>query len=62
VHRRLAPGFVVDAKMDGDARIVTFANGNIARERLHLGWASDLGPKSHRSRRNAEVRSLRPEA
>ncbi len=34
LHRRLAPGFVVDAKMDGDARIVTFANGNIARERL----------------------------
>ena len=34
VHRRLAPGFVVDAKLDGDARVVTFANGNIARERL----------------------------
>ena len=34
LHRRLAPGFVVDAKMDGDARIVTFANGNTARERL----------------------------
>ena len=34
VHRRVAPGFAVEAKMDGDARIVTFANGNIARERL----------------------------
>lgn len=34
VHQRLAPGFVVDAKLDGDARIVTFANGNVARERL----------------------------
>jgi hypothetical protein len=33
VHR-LAPGFVVDAKLDGDARIVTFANGNVARELL----------------------------
>ena len=34
VHTRLAPGFVVDAKLDGDARIVTFANGNVAREVL----------------------------
>ena len=32
VHTRLAPGFATDAKMDGDARIVTFANGNVARE------------------------------
>jgi hypothetical protein len=34
VHKRLVPGFVLDAKMDGDARIVTFANGTIARELL----------------------------
>jgi hypothetical protein len=34
VHRRLAPGFVRDARLDGDARIVTFANGTIARELL----------------------------
>jgi len=34
VHRRLAPGFVLDARLDGDARIVTFANGTIARELL----------------------------
>jgi len=34
VHQRLAPGFVVDARLDGDARIVTFANGNVAREQL----------------------------
>ena len=32
VHRRLAPGFVVDTKMDGNARIVTFGNGMVARE------------------------------
>lgn len=32
VHERLAPGFVTDTKMDGDARIVTFANGLMARE------------------------------
>jgi hypothetical protein len=34
VHRRLAPGFVTDARLDGDARIVTFANGTVARELL----------------------------
>jgi len=33
VHR-LAPGFVVDARLDGEARIVTFANGMVARELL----------------------------
>jgi hypothetical protein len=27
VHRRLVPGIVVDARLDGDARVVTFANG-----------------------------------
>jgi carbon monoxide dehydrogenase subunit G len=31
---RLAPGFVVEARLDGDARIVTFANGMVAREVL----------------------------
>jgi hypothetical protein len=34
LHRRLVPGFVLDARLDGDARIVTFANGTIARELL----------------------------
>jgi hypothetical protein len=34
VHQRLAPGFVLDAKLDGEARIVTFANGTVARELL----------------------------
>ena len=34
VHTRLAPGFVLDAKLDGEARIVTFANGTVARELL----------------------------
>jgi carbon monoxide dehydrogenase subunit G len=33
VHTRFAPGFVTDTAMDGpDARIVTFANGFVARE------------------------------
>jgi len=34
VHTRLARGFVTDARMDGDSRIVTFANGTVARELL----------------------------
>jgi carbon monoxide dehydrogenase subunit G len=32
IHRRLVPGFVTDCKLDGDARIVTFGNGVVARE------------------------------
>jgi carbon monoxide dehydrogenase subunit G len=34
VHQRLAPGFVTDARLEGDARIVTFHNGTVAREIL----------------------------
>ena len=32
VHRRLAPGFVTDTRLEEGARIVTFANGVVARE------------------------------
>jgi hypothetical protein len=32
IHERLAKGFVVDTKLEGDARIVTFANGMVLRE------------------------------
>ena len=34
VHTRLAPGFVTDARLEGDTRIVTFADGMVAREQL----------------------------
>jgi len=34
VHRRLVPGIVVDARLDGDARVVTFANGMVVREQI----------------------------
>jgi hypothetical protein len=34
VHRRVAPDFLLDARLDGDARIVTFSNGTVAREVL----------------------------
>jgi hypothetical protein len=33
-HQRLVAGFVLDARLDGDARIVTFNNGTVARELL----------------------------
>ena len=32
VHTRFAPGFVTDTVLDGEDRIVTFANGFVARE------------------------------
>jgi hypothetical protein len=34
VHEKVAPGFVTQSVLDGDSRIVTFANGTVARERL----------------------------
>lgn len=32
VHEKLVPGVVVDVKLDGTARIVTFADGLVVRE------------------------------
>lgn len=32
VHERLCPGVLTDAHLDGDARVVTFADGFVARE------------------------------
>ena len=34
LHQRLVPGFVTDCRVEGEARIVTFANGMVARELL----------------------------
>lgn len=34
LHTRLVPGFVVDTRLEDDARIVTFGNGMVAREVL----------------------------
>jgi carbon monoxide dehydrogenase subunit G len=55
VHRRLCPGVLVDARMDGDARIVTFANGLVARELIvdvdddarRFSWAAVGGRLTH---------------
>jgi hypothetical protein len=34
IHTRLARGFVTDTRLDGDSRLVTFANGATVRERI----------------------------
>lgn len=34
VHERVAPGFVIDARMDATDRVISFASGATARERL----------------------------
>ena len=55
IHTRLAKGFVADVKMDGDARIVTFANGMVLREWIvdvdddarRLVWAAVEGRLTH---------------
>lgn len=60
VHQRVAPGFVIDARLDGNDRIVTFVGGAVARERLitldddrrRLVYSvvdSPLGPTHHQS-------------
>jgi uncharacterized protein YndB with AHSA1/START domain len=54
-HRRLVPGFVVEARLDGDDRIVTFFNGAVVREVLvdldeearRLVWSVVDGPYTH---------------
>ncbi len=55
IHQRLVPGFVVDARLDGEDRIVTFFNGAELREVLidrddearRLVWSVVDGPYSH---------------
>lgn len=34
LHTRLVKGFVTDCRLDGDVRVVTFANGVVASERI----------------------------
>jgi len=53
VHERLAPGFVVDTRMEEGARVVTFGNGQVARELIvdvddearRLAWAVVGSPR-----------------
>ena len=55
LHERLVPGFAADARLDGEDRIVTFANGSVLRERLvdldddarRLVWSIADPPYAH---------------
>jgi Polyketide cyclase / dehydrase and lipid transport len=55
LHTRLVPGFVVDTKLDGDTRVVTFGNGIVAREPIleindatkRVAWAAVGGRLTH---------------
>jgi len=55
LHKRLVPGFVVDTRLDGEDRIVTFASGMVVREVLidlddearRLVWSIVDGPYTH---------------
>jgi hypothetical protein len=55
IHTRLAPDFVTDVKLEGGARIVTFANGMTAKELIvdiddaarRLVWAVVEGRPTH---------------
>ena len=57
LHRRLVPGFVTDARVDGEARVVTFFNGVVLRELIvdvdedarRLAWSIADGPYEHHS-------------
>jgi len=57
LHSKLVPGFVTDTRMDGDARIVTFGNGMVAREEIlsiddrrhRVAWAILDAPFKHYS-------------
>jgi carbon monoxide dehydrogenase subunit G len=55
LHRRLVPGFVVDTRLEADARIVTFGNGMVVRELIvdlddaarRLAWSARGGRLTH---------------
>jgi len=55
LHTRLVPGFVVDTRLEADARVVTFGNGMIVRELIvdlddearRLAWSARGGRLSH---------------
>jgi len=55
LHKRLVPGFVLDTRLDADARIVTFANGMVVRELIvdlddearRLAWSARGARLSH---------------
>ena len=67
LHTRLVVGFVVDCRMEGRSRIVTFANGIVAREAIvdldddlrRLVWSATGGRLTHH---NASVQVFTEDA
>jgi hypothetical protein len=53
IHKRLVPGFVVDCKLEGDWRTVTFANGMVARELI-----VDVNDETYRHAWSARAENL----
>ena len=55
IHRRLVPGFVVECRLEGDSRYVTFGNGMSMREiivdvddrRFRHAWSARGAPLTH---------------
>jgi len=55
LHTRLVPGFVIDTRLEPGARIVTFGNGMVVRERIvsidesdrRVVWSAVGGMLSH---------------
>jgi carbon monoxide dehydrogenase subunit G len=55
LHQRLVPGFVVDTRLEADARLVTFGNGMVIRELIvdlddearRLAWSARGGRLTH---------------
>ena len=55
LHRRLAPGFVTDVRLEEGARVVTFGNGLVVRELIvdvddearRLAWSVVGGRMTH---------------
>src|SRR5262245_63095766 len=55
LHHRLVPGFVVDTRLEADARVVTFGNGMVVRELIvdlddearRLVWSARGGQLTH---------------
>jgi len=65
LHTRLVPGFVRDTHVEGQTRVVTFANGAVVREpilsiddeRRRMAWTSEGGTTTHYN----AVLEVRPE-
>ena len=57
LHTRLVPGFVVDTKLAGGERVVTFGNGMVVRDPIldiddeprRIAWAAISEPLTHYS-------------